>query len=136
MRSKQGGLQVAAAFLVQMIESTEDQYKKAEYLKALDEIQVEERARFLDDARVEYWRRNGRDIEQVSDLLAEPNPVLQRLPRAQLYLDGFEWILDPENGQIVSSYYRIRYQLHESQADRSRKQRWRELKEGVEAEGA
>jgi hypothetical protein len=136
LRSKQGGLQVAAAFLVQMIESTEDSYKKSEYLKALDEIQIEERARFLDDARVEYWRRNGRDIEQVSDLLAGPNPVLRRLPRAQLHLDGFEWILDPESGQIVSSYYRIRYQLHESQADRSRKQRWRELKEGVEAEGA
>jgi len=136
LRSKQGGLQVAAAFLTQMIESTEDQYKKAEYLKALDEIQVEERARFLDDARVEYWRRNGRDIEQVADLLAGPDPVLQRLPRAQLYLDGFEWVLDPETGQIVSSFYGIRYQLHESQTDRNRKQKWREQSEGDEAEGA
>jgi hypothetical protein len=53
-----------------------------------------------------------------------------------LHLDGFEWILDPESGQIVSSYYRIRYQLHESQADRSRKQEWREQKEAAEAEGA
>jgi hypothetical protein len=135
LRSKQGGLQVASAFLVQMVESTEDQYKKAEYLKALDEIQVEERARFLDDARVEYWRRNGRDIEQVADLLAGPNPVLQRLPRAQLHLDGFEWILDPETGQIVSSYYGIRYQLHETQTDRNRKQEWREQSGGVDAEG-
>ncbi len=136
LRSKQGGLQVAAAFLVQMVESTEDEFKKAEYLKALDEIQIEERARFLDDARAEYWRRNGRDIEWVSDLLAGPDPTLQRLPRAQLHFDGFEWILDPETGQIVSSYYRSRYQLHEQQADRARRQRWRELGEGVEGEGA
>jgi hypothetical protein len=136
LRSKRGGLQVAAAFLVQMVESTEDEYKKAEYLKALDEIQTEERARFLDAARTEYWRRNGRDIERVSDLLAGPDPVLQRLPRAQLHLDGFEWILDPETGQIVSSYYRIRYQLHEAETDRVRKQRWRERGEGVEQEGA
>jgi hypothetical protein len=135
LRSKQAGLQVAAAFLVQMVESTEDEYKRAEYLKALDEIQIEERARYLDAARAEYWRRNGRDIERVPDLLAGPDPVLHKLPRAQLHLDGFEWILDPETREIVSSYYRSRYQLHETQADRDRKQRWREQSEGVEQEG-
>jgi hypothetical protein len=132
LRAKRAGLQVAAAFLVQMVESTEDEYKRAEYLKALDEIKTEEMARFLDEARAEYWRRNGRDIEQVGDLLAGPSPVLQRLPRAQLYLDGFEWILDPETGEIVSSYYRSRYQLHESETDRARKQSWREQSEGVD----
>ena len=136
LRSRQGGLQVAAAFLVQMVQSTEDEYKKAEYLKALDEIQTEERARFLDAARVEYWRRNGRDIERVTDLLAGPDPVLQQLPRAQLHLDGFEWILKPETREIVSSYYRSRYQLHETEADRARKRRWREQREGVKQEGA
>ena len=136
LRSQRGGLQIAAAFLSQMVESTEDEYKKAEYLKALDEIQVEERARFLDAARAEYWQRNGRDIERVPDLLAGPDPVLQRLPRAQLHLDGFDWILDPGTGQIVSSFYRIRYQLHEVESDRARRQRWREQSEGVEQEGA
>ena len=136
LRSERGGLQVASAFLVQIVESTEDEYKRAEYWKALDEIQIEERARFLDDARVEYWRRNGRDIERVADLLAGPDPVLQQLPRAQLHLDGFEWILDPETGEIVSSYYRSRYQLHEQQVDRARKQRWREQAEGVGGESA
>ena len=136
LRSERGGLQLAAAFLMQVLESTEDPYKRAEYLKALDEIQTEERARFLDAARVEYWRRNGRDIERLADLLAGPDPVLQRLPRAQLHLGGFEWILDSETGQIVSSYYRSRYQLHESQTDRARRERWREQSEGVEREGA
>jgi hypothetical protein len=136
LRSKQGGLQVASAFLVQMLESTEDEYKKADYLKALDEIQIEERARFLDAARTEYWQRNGRDIERVTDLLAGPDPVLQQLPRAQLHLDGFEWILDPQTGQIVSSYYRNRYQLYEAESDRARKQRWREQHEGIEGGSA
>ena len=135
LRSEHGGLHVAAAFLVQMLESTDDEYKKAEYLKALDEIQTEERARFLDDARAEYWRRNGRDIERVVDLLAGPDPVLQGLPRAQLHLDGFEWILDPETGEIISSYYRNRYQLHEVASDRARRQRWREQRERIEGEG-
>jgi len=93
---------------------------------------LEERARFLDAAREEYWRRNGRDIEKVSDLLAGPNPVLKHLPRAQLHIDGFEWILDPDSGQIVSSYYRTRYQLHETAGDRARKQRWREQADGAE----
>jgi hypothetical protein len=136
LRSKRGGLQVAAAFLVQMVESTEDEYKKAEYLKALDEIQIEERARFLDAARMEYWQRNGRDIERVTDLLVGTDPVLPHLPRAQLYLDGFEWILDPETQQIVSSYYRSRYQLHEAPGDRARRERWRDPGERVGGEGA
>jgi hypothetical protein len=136
LRSKRAGLQVAASFLVQMLESTKDDYRRAEYLKALDEIQVEERARFLDEAREEYWRRNGRDIERVTDLLAGSDPVLPELPRAQLHLDGFEWTLDRETGQIVSSYYRIRYQLHEVESDRARKQRWREQKERIEGENA
>jgi hypothetical protein len=135
LRSKQAGLQVAAAFLVQMVESTEDEYKRAEYLKALDEIQIEERAQYLDSARAEYWQRNGRDIERVSDLLAGPDPILRELPRAQLHLDGFDWILDPETGQITSSFYGIRYQLHEVASDRARRERWRELREGTEGEG-
>ncbi len=136
LRSQQAGLQVAAEFLRQMADSTEDPFKKAQYLNALDEIQVEERARFLDAARAEYWRRTGRDIEQVSDLIEGPNPVLTQLPRAQLYLDGFEWILDPETDQIVSSYYRIRYRLHEAGTDRARKERWKQQREGAEGEGA
>jgi len=136
LRGKRGGLQIAAAFLSQMVDSTEDEYRKAEYWKALDEIQVEERARFLDAARAEYWQRNGRDIERVPDLLAGPDPVLQRLPRAQLNLDGFEWILDPGTGQIVSSFYRSRYQLHETETDRIRKESWRARTEDAQREGA
>jgi len=129
LRSSEGGLQVASGFLQSLIEQTDDEYRKAEYAKALDEIEVERRARFLDEAREIYWRRNGRDIEQVADLLAPPNPVLKKLPRAQLFLDGFEWVLDEETGQIVSSFYRSRYELHVTESDRARQKRWREMRE-------
>ena len=131
LRSSKGGLQVAGLFLARVAERTDDEYKKAEYLKALDEIQIEERARFLDEAREEYWRRNGRDIERVSDLLEGSHPVLNRLPRAQLHLDGFEWILEPDTGQIVSSFYRSRYELHVTPTDRARQERWRARGEGA-----
>lgn len=136
LRSEQAGLQVAAEFLARMASSTEDEYKRAEYLKALDEIRIEERARFLDRAREEYLRRNGRDIRRVSDLLQGPNPVLEQLPRAQLYLDGFEWMLDPESGEIVSSFYGSRYELHVTASDRARQARWRNLREPVGGAGS
>jgi hypothetical protein len=119
-----------------MAETTDDEYKKAEYLKALDEIQIEERARFLDGAREDYWRRNGRDIERVSDLLDGPNPVLERLPRAQLHLEGFEWMLQPETRQIVSSFYRSRYELHVTATDRARQERWRTRREAETGVGS
>ena len=118
---------VAAAFLNQLIEQADDEFHKAEYAKALDEIEIERRARFLDTAREEYWRRNGRDIERVSDLLAPPNPVLAQLPRAQLFLDGFEWTLDETDGRIVSSFYNSRYELHMAPSDRKRQKRWAEM---------
>lgn len=130
LRSSEGGIQIAGQFLARMAETTDDEYKKAEYLKALDEIQIEERARFLDAAREKYWRRNGRDIERVADLLEGPDPVLDRLPRAQLHLDGFEWTLDPETDQIVSSFYRSRYELHVTDTDRARQERWRARRAG------
>jgi len=136
LRSKRAGIEVAAAFLAQMAESTDDEYKRAEYLTALDEIQVEQRARFLDQAREEYWRRHGRDIERVADLLAGPDPVLKQLPRAQLHLDGFEWILDLESGEIVSSFYRSRYRLHTTPGEQARRERWRAQRERSGEAGA
>jgi len=134
LRSSRGGLEVAAAFIKQLIQNADDEYHKAEYSKALDEIEIERRARFLDRAREEYWHRNGRDIEKVEDLLAGPNPVLDRLPRAQMFLDGFDWILDEETGAIVSSFYGARYELHVTPWDRERQRRWGEVhkqREGV-----
>lgn len=130
LRSSRGGLDIAATFLQHLVETTDDEYEKAEYLKALDEIEIERRARFLDEAREEYWRRNGRDIAAVEDLLRGPKPVLRALPRAQMHLDGFGWTLDERTGAIVSTFYRTRYELHVTNSDRARQQRWREMREG------
>lgn len=110
-RLRSGGrdLDVAADFLGTLIESTEDPYARAEYEKALDEIETERRARFLDAAREEFRRRRGRDITRVEELLEPPDPVLAELPPE---VHGWEWVLDPESGRIVSSWYKGRYELH------------------------
>jgi hypothetical protein len=134
LRSSKGGLQVATTFLKKMEASTSDEFAKAQYLKALDEIAIEQRARFLDSAREEYWRRHGRDIEKVSDLLDGPSPILTGLPRAQLHFDGFDWYLDPETGQITSAYYKSRYKLHIAPSDRARQKLWRTEKEAETGE--
>src|SRR5262245_23503250 len=60
LRLRRGGLEATAAFLTELARDTTDEYKRAEYLKALDEIQVERWARQLEAARREYRRRTGR----------------------------------------------------------------------------
>ncbi len=106
----EGGLGVAAAMLQELHRNAPGERAKAEYAKALDEIETERRALKLDEAREEYKRRNGRDIERVEDLVAGPNPVLAKLPPE---LHGWEWILHETTGEIVSSYYKARYQVHQ-----------------------
>jgi tetratricopeptide (TPR) repeat protein len=103
-----GELESAAAFLHELLRQTPDPFARAEYEKALDEIETERHARRLDLARTEYERRHGRDIERVEDLVRVAPPVLAGLPREP---HGFEWTLDPESGQIVSSYVGHRYRV-------------------------
>jgi hypothetical protein len=134
LRADTDDLQTAASFLRQLAASTEDPYAEAAYLKALDEILTESAARRLDRARIRYWRRYGRDIERVEDLVAGPRPVLRRLPPAHPHFgDRFGWELDEASGQIVSSFYGTRYRLHLHPADRERRERWRVLREGQPA---
>jgi hypothetical protein len=115
LRAEGGGLDAAAVLLGELLSSTEDPYARAEYEKALDEIETERRARFLDAARVEYQRRFGHDVSAVDDLARGPQPVLRALPPE---LHGWEWVLDAESGRIVSSYYGRRYELHFQGAER------------------
>jgi hypothetical protein len=61
----------------------------------------------LDTAREEFRRRRGRDLTRVEELLAGPEPVLRALPPE---LHGWEWVLDPTSGKIVSSWYQARYE--------------------------
>ena len=110
LRSQTQGLEVAAAMLSELRRSAPGPEARAEYEKALEEIETERRARALDEARAEYKRRHGKDIEKVEDLVAGRNRVLAELPPE---LHGWEWILHQTSGEIVSSYYKARYQVHQ-----------------------
>jgi hypothetical protein len=109
LRSESAGLEASALFLQELVRGAPDRYARAEYEKALDEIEAERRARFLDGAREEYRKRHGRDIAAVEDLVRGDGAVLRKLPPEP---NGWEWVLDPETGQIVSSYYGKRYVPH------------------------
>ena len=126
LRAGAGSLDAAEALLVGLVNTTPDEYAKARYLKSLDEIETERHARFLDEARVEFWRRHGRDLVGVEDLLRPPAPVLRRLPPAHPHFPGFGWTLDPETDQITSTFYGSRYRLFNHTRDAKRLERWRQ----------
>lgn len=130
LRAGRDGLETSASFLASLAASTDDGYAKAEYLKALDEIETERWARKLDAARREYQRRNGRDIERVEDLLLGSPPLLTALPPAHPHFREFRWELDEETKQIVSSYYGSRYEPRAQASDRARRERWQRQLEG------
>jgi hypothetical protein len=125
MRAGRDGLETSASFLASLVADTQDGYARAEYLKALDEVETERRARLLDQARAEYLRRNGRDIDRVQDLLLGSPPPLRALPPAHPQLPQFRWAVDPDTGEITSSYYGRRYEPQIHPTDRSRHERWR-----------
>jgi hypothetical protein len=125
LRSDRGGIEMAAGFLADLARNAPDEYSRAEYLKALDEVETERRARYLDAAREEYWRRHGRDIGRVEELVSGPTPILPVLPGAHPHFVDYAWVLDDESGQIVSSFYRSRYELHTTERDDERRARWR-----------
>jgi ABC-type cobalamin/Fe3+-siderophores transport system ATPase subunit len=91
-----------------------------------DVSETERRARWLDEARVEFWERHGRDIRSVAELHAGPLRVVDRVPPAHPHLQGFEWSIDEKDRKIVSSFYGNRYKLHIQEADRRRQKEWGE----------
>jgi hypothetical protein len=121
LRAESAGLETAAAFLGQLAASTPDPYARAEYEKALDEIQTERLARVLDRAREEYRRRVGRDLEALEELVRGPQAVLRTLPPEP---HGWEWSIDSESGRIVSSYYGHRYEPQIHPTDQKRRAEW------------
>ena len=130
LRSESAELEVASVFLNELLRSSEDEAAIAGYRAALDEIEVEQNARVLDQARSQFLARNGRDIEGVMELVSGPAPLLDSLPPAEPsslppgLRRGSQWQLDPNTGRLVSSYYGKRYQLHISDRDRARAERW------------
>ncbi len=121
LRAKNGDLETASRFLEKLIETAPDGFARAEYLKAIDEIETERAARFLDQKRAQYRERNGRDIEEVADLARGPGRVLNALPKE---LHGWEWVIDEDDDRIVSSYYGYRYELVLLRGDRERRAEW------------
>jgi len=100
-------LAVAESFLREMYRNAKGE-ERAQYRRALAEIQTEQLARLLDAAREEFKRRNGRDIRSVEELAIGPNAVLDRLPEEP---NGRCWVLHHKTGRIVSAYFATRYEL-------------------------
>ncbi|MFP8873263.1 MAG: hypothetical protein VCB42_01725 [Myxococcota bacterium] len=137
LRSKDGNLEAAGVFLEEMVRTAADDLERAQLQSALDEIEVEYRARSLDRARGVYRERNGRDIASVADLVEGPGAVLAHLPSAApssqpiSLRNGAEWTLEPDTRRIVSDYYGRRYEISVHALDRQRNQEWRRLREGA-----
>jgi hypothetical protein len=129
LRSERDGLEAGAAYLTELLQQTDDPWQRAAYEKALDEIETERRARFLDQARALYQRLNGRDITSVEDLTRGPDPVMPELPPD---VHGWGWVLDPKTGQIESAFYGARYQLNLHPTDQKRLEEWTQREKGGE----
>jgi len=118
LRSETADIEAAEVFLAEMVENAPNEDAVATYQGALDEIEVERKARFLDRARDAYRKLHGRDIEAVEDLIEGDHPILADLPAAvpdemPMALRGDEkWIVDSKTGAIVSTYYGHRYELN------------------------
>jgi hypothetical protein len=126
LRAENGDLETAAGFLQELIRTAPDEYARAEYGKAYDEIMTERLARQLDQARAAFQQRHGRDVHEPAELWEGPLRVMRAAPPAHPHFEGFVWEIDPEDGQIVSSFYKSRYRLHIHPTDERLREGWRE----------
>ncbi len=113
-------------FLSQLVQSSESDDAAAVYQGALDEIDVEIKARFLDRARGAYRELYARDIESIDDLISGDHPVLAELPPPEpqdfppALRKGDRWFIDSKTGHITSTYYGRRYRVN----SRARGEQW------------
>jgi hypothetical protein len=121
LRAETGGLEIAEAYLLELVKQTDDAQRRRQYELAVLEIEIERRARVLDAARAAYRERTGHDIARVEDLVQGPDAVLRALPDLP---DGSEWILDPASNEIVSSLLRRRYLVYIHPSDQARREAW------------
>ena len=140
LKSQHGDIEVAEVFLRELYHSSEDEEAKAKLQIALDEIEIEHKARFLDTARKAFHELTGQDIESVDDLIRGPHRVLEVLPSPEpdaipASLAGESvWEIDPKTDAIVSSYLGARYEVHYSDSDRVRLEAWQEEQASMEDE--
>jgi hypothetical protein len=130
LKSQHADIDVAEVFLRELLRSTEDEDARAKLQSALDEIEIEYKARHLDRARTAYQELVGHDIGSLEDLIRSPNRVLEKLPSAEpdglpaSLARGSDWEIDPESGRIQSSYLGNRYEIHYGALDRRRLAEW------------
>jgi len=128
LRSENSDLEAAVIFLSGLVQTTESEEERVIYRGALDEIDVEIKARYLDRAREAYQELAGRDITSVFDLTSAEYAVLESLPAPEprdlpsTLHKGDRWFVDPSTGQITSSYYNRRYRVNA----RARGEQWRD----------
>ncbi|MCP4905674.1 MAG: hypothetical protein GY910_11905 [bacterium] len=126
LKSQQGDIGVAEIFLRQLIETTSDDSEVVQLEAALDEIEIEYKARHIERARDAYRDLAGRDIESVDDLIRGRFRVLERLPSPEpdaipdSLSRGSIWQIEPDTDRVVSSYLGKRYEVHFSGFDRER----------------
>jgi hypothetical protein len=131
LRAASDSLDTAVLFLERLIAGTEDPAARARYLASYSEIETERRARFLDRARAEFQRRNGRDIRDPAELWSGPLRVVQGAPAAHPQRAGQRWVLDGKTGEIVSSFYHRRYRINLTASDEAERQKMRAGSAGV-----
>ncbi|MAJ61350.1 MAG: hypothetical protein CBC48_16215 [bacterium TMED88] len=130
LRSETAEIDVAEAFLIELVQGTDDPVLQEGYRAGLDEIEIERKARFLDEARKIYRDRRGQDIATVESLREGPNPVLVGLPSPEpdslpvALSRQSRWLLDDEQDEIVSSFYGSRYRLHFDAVSRAKANGW------------
>jgi tetratricopeptide (TPR) repeat protein len=140
LKSQEGDVEVAEVFLRELYQSSSDEEEKARMQIALDEIEIEYRARHLDRARDAYRELAGKDIDSVEDLTREPFRILERLPDAEpsaiprALRRGSVWEIDPDTDQIESSYLGNRYEVHYAPQDRRRLEEWKAADESGSTE--
>ena len=126
LKSQHADIDVAEVFLRELLRTAEDENVKAKLHGALDEIEIEYKARHLDRAREAYRLLAGSDIEVVEDLVQAPHRVLEKLPSAEpdeipkSLSRGSVWEIDPDSDRIESSYLGSRYEIHYAAIDRER----------------
>lgn len=130
LKSHRADIDVAEVFLRELLRNTEDEDAQATLEIALDEIEIEYKARHLDRARIAYVELSGRDIQAVGDLTVGMHRVLEKLPSAEPdglpapLSRGSVWEIDPRSGRIQSSYVGSRYEIHYSGIDLDRVEKW------------
>jgi hypothetical protein len=135
LRSHTADIDVAEVFLLELVRDTTDPDTLAGYRRALDEIEIEKKARLLDRARKAFTQLAGRDIMIVDELVEGPHAVLRELPDPEpdslpdSLSRGSRWELDFESDRIVSTYYGDRYQLHFASWEREKAEQWAAARE-------